>query len=63
MSMSGFEPWSSGVESHSSVNRATVRCHKQSIWADLKTCLGHYHCDKIGRFIGLWATFKAFGNN
>ena len=40
MSMSGFEPWSSGVESHSSVNRATVRCHKQSIWADLKTCLG-----------------------
>ena len=20
-------------------------------------------CDQIGRFIGLWATFKAFGNN
>ena len=20
-------------------------------------------CDQIGRFIGLWAIFKAFGNN
>ena len=25
--------------------------------------LGGGQCDQIGQFIGLWATFKAFGNN
>ena len=25
--------------------------------------LSKYQCDQIWRFIGLWATFKAFGNN
>ena len=24
---------------------------------------GRRQCDQIGRFIGLWATFRAFGNN
>ena len=25
--------------------------------------VAHIQCDQIGRFIGLWVTFKAFGNN
>ena len=24
---------------------------------------GNNQCDQIGRFIGLWGNFKAFGNN
>ena len=30
-----------------------------------RTFVFHYldQCDQIGRFIGLWATFKAFDNN
>ena len=26
-------------------------------------CVCVEQCDQIGRFIGLWATLKAFGNN
>ena len=33
------------------------------IWEDLITFATNIQCDQIGGFIGLWASFKAFGNN
>ena len=35
------------------------KCHRTS---DRQIRLECNQCDQIGRFIGLWATFKAFGN-
>ena len=36
----------------------------RSIWRRSCVHLARYsQCDQIGRFIGLWATFKAVGNN
>ena len=29
----------------------------------VSSAFGHRQCDQIGRFSGLWATLKAFGNN
>ena len=28
-----------------------------------KNEINYEQCDQIGRYFGLWATFKAFGNN
>ena len=36
--------------------------HTQSI-AYLGTYIASIQCDQIGQFVGLWAFFKAFGNN
>ena len=33
------------------------------IGIEILTDKGTNQCDQIGRFIKLWATFKAFGNN
>ena len=36
---------------------------QRPIWNRLLVVVTAKQCDQIWRFIGLWATFKAFGNN
>ena len=51
------------VEKHQKTSSQFKQFNLKRAQRELCRWKGCEQCDQIGRFIGLWTTFKAFGNN